>query len=112
MAGISFTGVNPDVAAQQVVAAIRGSDWPALSALLSANPGSVGELGPWQRPQGPPSIIDRPEVHEIPDFMRRYPGKLLVRYDLANEPRVYKLEVVVEQIAGGFRAIDFWGVGW
>jgi hypothetical protein len=112
MSELAFVGRTPEEAASRVVAAIRRRDWPALAALLAANPGATGQLSPWQRPEGPPAIADPPEVQRIPDFMRRYPGKQLVRYDTPGEPRVYKVEVVVESTTGGFRAIDFWGLGW
>jgi hypothetical protein len=112
MAEANFSGPSPEAAAGQVVAAISRRDWPALAALLAANPDAAGQLGPWQRPEGPPAIAERPEVQHIPELMRRYPGKVLVRYDTPGEPLLYKLEVVVEPAAGGFRAIDFWGLGW
>lgn len=108
----SFTGSSPEAAASQVVAAIRTRDWPALSALLAANPVAEGQVEPWQRPEGPPTIADYPEVQQIPELMLRYPRKLLVRYDTPGESRLYKLEVVVEPVAGGFSAIDFYGLGW
>jgi len=109
---LSFTGPSPEAAASQVVAAIRARDWPALSALLATNPVAAGQVKPWQRPEGPPTIADHPEVQEIPELMLRYSGKLLVRYDTPGESRLYKLEVIVEPMAEGFRAIDFYGLGW
>jgi hypothetical protein len=107
-----FTGPSPEAAAAHVLAAIRDCDWPALAALLAANPEAAGQVEPWQRPEGPPGIADRAEVQQIHELMLRYPGKLLVRYDIPDEPSVYKLEIVVERAAGGFRVIDFWGLGW
>jgi hypothetical protein len=112
MAEAHVTAPSPEDAASLIVAAIRHRDWPALVALLAANPESIGQVAPWQRPGGPPTIADRSEVQRIPESMLRYPGRMLVRYDTPGEPRVYKLEVVVEPCAGGFRAIDFWGLGW
>jgi hypothetical protein len=112
MEAADFDGPSPEAAAGQVVAAIRRGDWPALAALLAANPAAAGQLGPWQRPEGPPAIADRPDVQYIPEVMLRYPGKVVVRYNTPGERLLYKLEVVVEPAWGGFRAIDFWGLGW
>jgi len=111
-ANLDFSGPMPESAAGTVLAAIRGCEWDALQALLDANPDARGKLQPWQRVEGPPFIADRPTVQQIPEVMLLYPGKYLVQYDIPDEPRVYKLEVVVERFAGGYRAIDFWGLGW
>jgi hypothetical protein len=100
------------MAADKVVDAIRGRDWVWLQEILARNPQSVGSVTPWQRPEGPPLIKSGPEVEEIPELMLRYPGKLLVRYDIPDELRVYKLEVIVEPAGGHFRVLDFWGLGW
>lgn len=107
-----FSGRSPEAAAGCVVAAIRNRDWPALEALLASNPQPAGQVAPWQRAEGPPTIADEAQFQAIPELMLRYPGKVLVRYDTPEEPRLYKLEVVVEPQAGGFQAIDFWGLGW
>jgi hypothetical protein len=112
MTQAAFSGPTPGAAAAQVIAAIRRHDWPALAALLAANPDPTGTVEPWQRPEGPPTIADRWELQQIPEMMIRYPGKFVVRYDTPGEPRVYKLEVIVEPSTNGFRAIDFWGLGW
>lgn len=108
----NFTGPSPAMAASKVVAAIRECDWVLLAEMLDSNQSAVGELAPWLRLEGPPTIADDPEVEEISDLMSRYPGRTLVRYDTPDEPRLYKLEVVVEPFAGGFTCIDFWGLGW
>ncbi len=107
-----FVGSTPEAAAGQVVAAIRAREWSTLAALLTANPRAVGRIDPWRKVDGPLPIVDIAEVQKIPELMIRYPGKLLVRYDIPDQPRVYKLEIAVEGFGGGYRVIDFWGLGW
>jgi hypothetical protein len=108
----SFCGPDPKSTAEQVVEAIRARNWPPLKAILDGNPKAVGTLTKWQRPEGPPAILDAPEVQEIPALMLLHGGKVMVRYDIPDEPEVYKLEVIVEQKGSLFEVIDFWGLGW
>ena len=105
-------GKTPEEAAECVVMAIRAKDWTALEHIIRKNPNAVGDVRKWQRPEGSPQIVGKAEVQKIPELMLRYGGKTLVRYDVLNEPKVYKLEVVVEQDEGTYRVIDFWGLGW
>ena len=105
-------GKTPEEAAECVVTAIRARDWTTLGRIIRQNPNSVGDVRKWQRPEGPPQIVGKAEVQKIPERMLRYGGRTLVRYDIPNEPKLYKLEVVVEQDEGTYRVIDLWGLGW
>ena len=107
-----FSGPSPESAANAVLSAIRAGEWNDLHGLLKANPVAKGRVEPWRRPEGPPTLADKPQVEQIPETMLAYPGKYLVSYEIPNEPRVYKLEVVVERDGDEYRAIDFWGLGW
>jgi hypothetical protein len=106
-----FVGISPEAAGTQVLTAIRACDWEHLRELLARNPAAAGRIEPWQRSPQPPVVVEPPEVQQIPQLMSRYPGKYLVRYDVSDDSHVYKLEIVVDAFDGGYRVIDFWGLG-
>ena len=107
-----FTGKSAPDAADKVVRALRSQNWVTLRQLLDSSPEAAGSLADWQKLPGPPVIGQLAEVQRIPELMSRYPGKLLVRYDVPDDQPISKVKVVVDDSGDDFRVIDFWGLGW